>query len=141
MMLALPVHNQGKRCSIHPQKTDIMCKRCASKNTEDKNRQRKMGSKHIESASETTHLRLLRSEEKENARNNEDRISLARRAGFSLMKSRFHGTNGVCPKVSYKIYQSYIMTRLRQGLMLWLFVGPTGVYLLDFAPVFSFIYC
>ena len=26
--------------------------------------------------------------------------------------------------------------------MLWLFVGPTGIYLLDFfAPVFSFIYC
>ena len=29
-----------------------------------------------------------------------------------------------------------------RGLMLWLFVRPTGVYLLDFfAPAFSFIYC
>ena len=82
-----------------------------------------MGSTNIESARETTHLELLRAEEKENARNNEDRISLARRAGYSLMKSRFYGTNGVGPKVSYKIYQSYIVTRLRQGLMLWLFVG------------------
>ena len=54
----------------------------------------------------------LRSEEKENARNIEDTISLARRTGYSLMKSGFYGSNGVCPKVFYKIYQSYILPRL-----------------------------
>ena len=62
-----------------------------------------MGSKYIESASEAAILGLIRSEEKENARNIEDRISLARRTGYSLMKSGFQGSNDVGPKVSYKI--------------------------------------
>ena len=117
MMLAIASAYSGeKRYTIHPQKTNIVCKRCASKSSEDKNRQWKMGSNIIESASETTHLGLIRSEEKENARNNEDRISLARRTGYSLMKSGFHGSNGVGPKVSYKIYQSYILPRLLNSL-------------------------
>ena len=58
----------------------------------------------------------MRSEENENPRNVEERISLARRTGYALMKSGFHGSNGVGPKVSYKagykVYQSYIIPRL-----------------------------
>ena len=75
-------------------------------------RKTKTDSGRWDQASETTHLGLIRSEEKENARNIEDRIPLARRTGYSLMKSGFHGSNGVGPKVSYKIYQSYILPRL-----------------------------
>ena len=117
MMLAIASAYSGeKRYTIHPQKTNIVCKRCTSKSSEDKNRQWKMGSNIIESASETTHLGLIRSEEKENARNIEDRISLARRTWYSLMKSGFHGSNGFGPKVSYKIYQSYILPRLLYSL-------------------------
>ena len=41
--------------------------------------------------------------------------------------------NGI---VSTKIYDK------RDNLVLWLFVGPTGVCLLDFfSPVFGFVYC
>ena len=97
MMLAIASAYSGeKRYTIHLQKTNIVCKE---------------QSKYIESASEAAHLGLIRSEEKENARNIEDRISLLRRTGYSLMKSGFHGSNGVGPKVSYKIYQSYILPR------------------------------
>ena len=95
-----------------PPKTNIVCKRCAAKDKGATCRQWMLGSKPIEKTSETTHLGLLRSEDKENHRNIEERISLARRTGYSLMKSGFHGSNGVGPKVSLKIYQSYIIPRL-----------------------------
>ena len=113
MMLAIASSYSGeKRYIIHPQKTNVVCKRCSTKDKDTTGRQWKLGSETIESASETTHLGLLRSEEKENACNVEERISLARRTGYALMKSGFHGSNGVGPKVSYKIYQSYIIPRL-----------------------------
>ena len=113
MMLAIASSYSGeKRNIIHPQKTNVVCKRCSTKDNDTTGRQWKLGSETIESAPETTHLGLLRSEEKENACNVEERISLARRTGYALMKSGFHGSNGVGPKVSYKIYQSYIIPRL-----------------------------
>ena len=113
MMLAIASSYSGdRRYIIHPQKTNIVCKRCAAKDKGATCRQWMLGSKPIEQTSETTHLGLLRSEDKENHRNIEERISLARRTGYSLMKSGFHGSNGVGPKVSLKIYQSYIIPRL-----------------------------
>ena len=88
-----------------------------------------LGSKPIEQTSETTHLGLLRSEDKENHRNIEERISLARRTGYSLMKSGFHGSNGVGPKVSLKIYQSYIIPRLLYSMEV-LNLNKTGAKML-----------
>ena len=75
-----------------------------------------LGTKPIAPTSETKHLGLLTSDQKENARNVEERISIARRTGYALMKSGFHGKNGVGPKVSYKIYQAYIVPRLLYSL-------------------------
>ena len=44
-------------------------------------------------------------------------MSLAGRIGYALMKSGFHGSNGVGPKVSYNIYQSYIIPRLLYSMV------------------------
>ena len=54
---------------------------------------------------ETTHLGIIRAELKENKLNVEARISLARRTLFSLINTGVHGSNGLNPKVSFKIYQ------------------------------------
>ena len=45
-----------------------------------------------------------------------DIISLARRTGYSLMKSDVHGSNGLNPKVSYSIYKTYEMPRMLYSL-------------------------
>ena len=93
MMLAIANSNSGgKRYTILPQKTNnfFVCNCYASKNTGEKKHTVEDGV--IEPVSETTHLGLLRSEI-ENVRNIEDRLSLARRTGYSLMKSGFQGTN------------------------------------------------
>ena len=45
-----------------------------------------------------------------------DIISLARRTGYSLIKSDIHGSNSLNPKVSYRMYQTYIMPRMLYSL-------------------------
>ena len=57
----------------------------------------------------TTHLCLVRTDKNDCGINVADRISLARRTGYSLMKSSFHGSNSVNPKVSCRMYQTYVM--------------------------------
>ena len=44
------------------------------------------------------------------------KISLARRTLYSLVKTGVHGSNGLNPKTSYKIYQVYVISRLLYGL-------------------------
>ncbi|CAC5407968.1 unnamed protein product [Mytilus coruscus] len=43
-------------------------------------------------------------------------ISLARRTLYSLIKTGVHGTNGLNPRTSCKIYQVYVIPRLLYGL-------------------------
>ena len=59
------------------------------------------------------HLGLIRGESQVNV---SSRISLARRTLYSLMKTGMHGSNGLNPKVSFKLYQCYVMPRLLFGL-------------------------
>jgi hypothetical protein len=66
--------------------------------------------------SETSHLGLTRSSSDENKINLEERIALARRTLYSLIKTGVHGTNGLNPRTSCKIYQVYVIPRLLYGL-------------------------
>ena len=50
-----------------------------------------------------THLGLTRTDKDEDEVNVAERISLARRTGCALMKSGFNKSNGLNPKVSYRI--------------------------------------
>ena len=64
----------------------------------------------------TIHLGLLRSEVNENVINIEERLSLARRTQYALINTGVHGSNGLNPRIAYKIYQCYVMPRLLYGL-------------------------
>jgi hypothetical protein len=75
-----------------------------------------LGDNLIYPSNETTHLGLIRAELKENDLNIEARLSIARRTMYSLMNTGVHGTNGLNPQTSYKIYQRYVMPRLLYGL-------------------------
>ena len=48
--------------------------------------------------------------------NIEERLSLARRTQYALINTGVHGSNGLNPRISYKIYQCYVMPRLLYGL-------------------------
>jgi hypothetical protein len=72
-----------------------------------------LGDKTVYPSEETTHLGIIRAELKENQLNVEARISLARRPLYSLINTGVHGLN---PKVSFKIYQCYVLPRLLYGI-------------------------
>ncbi|VDI23737.1 Hypothetical predicted protein [Mytilus galloprovincialis] len=65
---------------------------------------------------EATHLGITRSWKKEGEINVANRIKLARRTLYALMGSGVHGTNGLDPVTSYKIYNTYVLPRLLYGL-------------------------
>ena len=65
---------------------------------------------------ETTHLGLRRTTSDENKINVNDRMSLARRTLLSLIKTGVHGTNGLNPRTSCKIYKVYVVPRILYGL-------------------------
>ena len=62
------------------------------------------------------YLGLVRGGSSESQVNVSSRISLARRTLCFLMKTSMHGSNGLNPKVSFKLYQCYVMPRLLFGL-------------------------
>ena len=62
-------------------------------------------------SSQSVHLGLITAEKSENNINITGRISLARRTLYALIKSGVHGSNGLNPKISYKIYQAYVTPR------------------------------
>ena len=68
----------------------------------------KSGSTSVNVNSQSVHLGLIRAEKAENNINISDRISLARRTLYALIKAGVHGNNGLNPKVSYRIYQAYM---------------------------------
>jgi hypothetical protein len=46
----------------------------------------------------------------------EDRISLGRRTAYSLMGAGFHGTNGISPEITIRMYRIYVLPRYLFGL-------------------------
>lgn len=106
-----------RRYKVHPIKTTLVS-RISTSSSRGKDSERKwyIGNTEISHKSETEHLGLIRSVKDENKLNLQKRISLARRTLYSLIKSGLHGCNGLNPKISYKIYQVYVLPRLLYGL-------------------------
>ena len=62
------------------------------------------------------HLGIIRSEKNECSKNIEARIENARRTKYALIGSCFHGMNGIDDVTCYKIYYTYVLSRLIYGL-------------------------
>ena len=101
--------------TIHPDKSNVVLLN-SHNSVSKKNFSLDMGDKTVQFSSSTTHLGLLRSEVNENIINIEERISLARRTLYALINTGVHGSNGLNPRISYKIYQCYVIPRLLYGL-------------------------
>ena len=98
VMLAIAKSYSGcHRYIIHPQKTHIVCKQCSSTVDVNAREEWNIGDKSLHLSERATHLGLARTDKNDCAVNVADRISLARRTGYSLMKSGFHGSNGLNP--------------------------------------------
>ena len=106
-----------RRYKIHPLKTTLVT-RVSTKTSriKDKDKEWYMGDKVLTESSKTEHLGILRSSKGENTINIQKRTSLARRTLYSLIKTGVHGCNGLNAKISYKIYQVYVIPRLLYGL-------------------------
>lgn len=108
-------HAKQDRVTLHPTKSNAIV---INKTT----RYRKtdlewtLGETKLMPSGKTTHLGILRAETRENEINIDERLSLARRTMYSLINTGFHGSNGLNPAVSLRIYQCYVLPRLLYGL-------------------------
>lgn len=75
-----------------------------------------LGSKKVQVEPKLTHLGLLRAEKVESTLNIAERIGVARRTLYALIKIGVHGSNGLNPRISYRIYQVYVIARLLYSL-------------------------
>ncbi|CAC5371145.1 unnamed protein product [Mytilus coruscus] len=115
MLSVINHHANQSRVTINPSKTKaVILNKPKSINRSDL--QWTLGKNYIYPPEDTTHLGLIRAEIKENDVNIEARISIARRTLYSLMNTGLHGTNGLNPQTSYKIYQSYVIPRILYGM-------------------------
>ena len=106
-----------RRYKIHPLKTTLVSRvSTRTSRIKDKDRKWNMGDKIVTENSKTEHLGIIRSSKGENAINIQKRTKLARRTMYSLVKTGVHGCNGLNAKISYKIYQVYVVPRLLYGL-------------------------
>ncbi|CAC5374985.1 unnamed protein product [Mytilus coruscus] len=115
-MLSVTNHHANQsRVTINPSNTKAVILN-KPKNVNRSDLQWTLGNNSIYPSEDTTYLGLLRPEIKENEVNIEARISTARRTLYSLMNTGLHGTNGLNPQTSYKIYQSYVIPHLLYGM-------------------------
>ena len=86
-------------------------KRLTTRQSRQKDSDRKwyIGDNEITVDSKTEHLGIIRNNKSENQQNLEKQITLSRKTLYSLIKTGLHGCNGLNPKVSYKIYQVYVI--------------------------------
>ena len=111
------INSQEKRYIIHPQKSTAQ-RRCV-KSTVHKSEILDLwllGTKKVQVEPKLTHLGLLRTEKAESTLNIVERISVARRALYALIKTGVNGTNGLNPRISYRIYQVCVIPRLLYSL-------------------------
>ena len=118
VMLGKCYRNSGKiKSTFHP------CKSCVVRHTMN-TRTRKtenesswtLGENPMNVKESSEYLGLIRGGSSEGQENVNNRISLARRTLYSLIKTGMHGSNGLSPKVSYKLYQWNVLPRLLFGL-------------------------
>ena len=109
VMMNLSIRNAKKdHVTIHPDKSNVALLN-SHKTVSKKSFSLDMGDKKVQFSSSTTHLGLLRSEVNENIIN-------IWKNGYALINTGVHGTNGLNPRVSYKIYQCFVIPRLLYGL-------------------------
>ena len=111
------INSQEKRYIIHPQKSTAQ-RRCVTSavRKDEVIDSWQLGSKEVQVEPKLTHLGLLRAEKAESTVNIVERISVARRTLYALIKTGVHGTNGLNPRISYWIYQVYVIPRLLYSL-------------------------
>ncbi|CAC5406069.1 unnamed protein product [Mytilus coruscus] len=109
-------YSKDHRFNIHPQKSNVIIKTGNKRKDPVDSDAFKMGNNDLNCSDRTSHLGLTRSTKDETRINVDDRISLARRTLYSLIKTGVHGSNGLNPKSSYRIYQAYVLPRLLYGL-------------------------
>ena len=111
------INSQEKRYIIHPQKTTAQRRNVTKAvRSSETVKDWKLGSKEVKVDSKFTHLDLIRAEKSETSINITERISTARKTLYALIKTGVHGTNGLNPRISYKIYQVYVIPRLLYSL-------------------------
>jgi hypothetical protein len=70
----------------------------------------------LENTAEETHIGICRQTSTSNSSTVSARIRTARRTCYALMGAGLHGLNGINPKLSKKIWATYIFPRLSHGL-------------------------
>ena len=111
------INSQEKRFVIHPQKTTAQRRNVTKSVSRGETVEDWfLGSQRVKVEPKLTHLGLIRAEKSENSVNISERIGVARRTLYALIKTGVHGTNGLNPKVSYRIYQIYVIPRLLYSL-------------------------
>ena len=108
-------HAKQDRVTIHPEKSNAVVLSKSSSFKRD-SFMLNLDDRNIPLVPNTTHLGILRAETNENIANIDERLKLARRTLYSLIGTGVHGSNGINPKVSYKIYQCYVIPRMLYGL-------------------------
>ena len=108
-------HAKQDRVTIHPEKSNAVVLSKSSSFKRD-SFMLNLDDRNIPLVPNTTHLGISRAETNENTANIDERLKLARRTLYSLIGTGVHGSNGINPKVSYKIYQCYVIPRMLYGL-------------------------
>ncbi|MES9903493.1 MAG: reverse transcriptase domain-containing protein [Sedimenticola sp.] len=112
-------YSKQHRYMLHPSKSKVITTSKSSSNEKWT-----VYDNDISASEQTVHLGLIRAASGESNLNISERISLARRTMYSLIKTGLHGTNGLNPKVSYRIYQAYVLPRLLFGLEVLQLTNP-----------------
>ena len=74
---------------------------------------------------------LKRTSKNECEINTLDRLKVAKTTTYAFMRSGVHGTNGLDPKTSYQLYNTYVLPRLLYGLIEFLPLKTTHINKLD----------
>ncbi|MES9879579.1 MAG: reverse transcriptase family protein [Sedimenticola sp.] len=108
-------YSKQHRYNLHPKKSQVINYKQNKPNCMEENVW-KLGENTITATTSTVHLGVIRTPKNESQINIDDRVSTARRTLYALINTGLHGTNGLNPIVSYRIYQTFILPRLLYGL-------------------------
>ena len=105
------------RYIIHPSKSTVLIYNSTTPlSVWQESQPFRLGDKPLEISSSCTHLGILRSTEKDQAKLVDERIQLARRTSYALMSVGLHGNNGISPLLSAKLLTIFVVPRYMHGL-------------------------
>ena len=117
VLLSKCFRNSGKnKCTLHPRKS-VVRHTMNSRHPKTVNLSSwTLAENPMNEKESSKHLGLIRGGLSEGQEHVKTRVSLARRTLYSLIKTGMHGSNGLNPKVSYKLNQCVVLPRLLFGL-------------------------